>query len=164
MKCPHYNKHIKLFYKSKKQNKHPTNNIFLVTHENQRSYVRMSFTFILIQSIRFQKLRKKTFNKKNFKKKYLLQMNRLSIPDEPPSSEQCFWTTWFCSLHQWLCATLVTWHKWCIYQVSVAWKCYSRHWLSIQIKIKHTCWCSWIPGVFHKARQSQVATKISGQA
>lgn len=109
MKCPHYNKHIKLFYKSKKQNKHPTNNIFLVTHENQRSYVRMSFTFILIQSIRFQKLRKKTFNKKNLKK-YLLQMNRLSIPDEPPSSEPCFWTTWFCSLHQWLCATLVTWH------------------------------------------------------
>lgn len=83
--------------------------IFSLSHMKIKDhYVRMSFTFILIQSIRFQKLRKKTFNKKN--KKYLLQMNRLSIPDEPPSSEPCFWTTWFCSLHQWLCATLVTWH------------------------------------------------------
>lgn len=166
MKCPHYNKHIKLFYKSKKQNKHPTNNIFLVTHENQRSYVRMSFTFILIQSIRFQKLRKKTFNKKNKKK--------VSF-----ANEQAFNSWWASFIRTMflnnmvlqlasmaLCnscyMTLI--HKWCIYQVSVAWKCYSRHWLSIQIKIKHTCWCSWIPGVFHKARQSQVATKISGQA
>lgn len=132
-----------------------------------KDHVRMSFTFILIQSIRFQKLRKTKLSIIKKKKKVSL------------AYEQAFNSWWASFIRTMflnnmvlqlasmaLCnscyMTLV--HKCCIYQISVAWKCYSRHWLSIQIKIKHTCWCSWISGVSHKARQSQVATKISGQA
>lgn len=61
MKCPHYNKHIKLFYKSKKQNKHPTNNIFLVTHENQRSLCENEFYLHLNTIHQIPEIKKKNF-------------------------------------------------------------------------------------------------------